>query len=303
MRVLGVESYIAVPLYRRDGSVFGTLCALDTLPMPLDDELFEVFALLADLIAYELEAQEIRLQREHERRALEDIIAIAGHDLRQPLTALIGRAQLLRRRLSRGTPPLDLITDADALVDHSHRALALSDALFDLAQIEAKAVQVRQLPFDLVQMVNDAVMDSRIVAPRQTIQLDAPDALRVVGDEQRLLQVLRNLLDNAIKYSPDAYDPVVVSVSESNGDNATRFAQITVSDSGIGVAADELPRLFERTFRATSAQQQGIAGAGLGLYIARQIVEAHGGTISAHAATTGGLKVSIRLPVLTETGQ
>ena len=123
LALYGIESYLAVPLRRRDGSYFGTLCTLDPAPTDLAEDAAAIFTLLADLIAFELEADEQGRQQEAQIRALEDVIAIAGHDLRQPLTILLGRLQLLARAARRATlTPEELAARVEELTGQVRRA-------------------------------------------------------------------------------------------------------------------------------------------------------------------------------------
>jgi len=213
-------------------------------------------------------------------RVREEFLATIVHDLRQPLTKIRGYAQLAGRHLDQS--PLDLprikgglsriVTATDelqallvTLVDASRTALGaliLHPALTDLAVLLHETIG--QLPDDVGQRV---------------IVRIAPDS-DATGwwDRERLGQVLSNLLTNAAKYAP-ATTPITVTVE---GDGAT--VTVCVRDEGIGIAADDLPQLFDRYFRARSAMERGIEGLGLGLYLCRGIIVAHGGGITAESA-------------------
>lgn len=296
LTLYGIESYIAVPLNRRDGSYFGTLCALDPQPAALNDEHFDVFHLLAHLIAFELEADEQQRVREAQQRALEDFISIAAHDLRQPLTILQGKTELLARRARRGTDPEDLVRRSEELLVHIRRAVALGDVVLDLARLEAGSLALNVAEFDLVALAAQTLSDTQSIAADHRVVLDAPVTLQIAGDERRLGQVLRNLLDNAVKYAPAASGPVVLTIQVIPQPGASEQIGISVCDGGPGVADEELARLFERQYRSPNAKARRISGSGLGLYIARQIVEAHSGTIRAEHAAGGGLCVRLTLP-------
>ncbi len=282
---------MAVPLNRRDGSYFGTLCALDPLPATLAEADFAVFQLLAQLIAFELEADERQQQREAELRALEDFIAIAAHDLRQPLTAVYGRAQLLTRQMRNGKGAADLAGGIEHLLGQARRAVQLSDLLLDVARIEAGGFQLDTAPCDLVAVARQALDDAQFAAPAYTFEFTAPATLPLVADAPRLGQVLRNLLDNGVKYSPDRRGPITLTVQARPGE-----ARVYVQDSGIGVPSDQIAHLFTRHYRADNAVARHIGGTGLGLYIAQQIVAAHGGRIAADTPAGGGLRVCLTLP-------
>jgi signal transduction histidine kinase len=287
----GIESYIGVPLNRRDGTYFGTLCALDPQPTDLSDTDFEVFQLLSQLISFELEAEEQQAKRASEMRALEDIIAIAAHDLRQPLTVLSGRAELLARQARRGASGDQLLTGLDDIVKQARRATQLSEALLDVAQIEMGGFTVSVTQFDLVTLARQLIEDARTGVPAHSFLLEAPATLLLCADERRIGEVLRNLLDNAAKYSPPG--AILLSLERTCTPGEPETVRICVRDHGRGVAEQELPRLFERHYRAPDTARQGVRGTGLGLYIVRQIVEAHGGRVWAENAADGGLRVCL----------
>lgn len=292
----GIESYLAVPLIRRDGSYFGTLCTLDPLPATLDDDAFAIFHLLADLIAFELEADERQREREAHIRSLEDVIAIAAHDLRQPLTVLLGQLQLLARQVRRDAVAPTTAARVEGLIAQARRAIALSGTLLDVTRLETGGLALDHALFDLVALARQTLDDVRTIAPHHTFRLEAPAALPFHGDERRLGQVLRNLLENAAKYAPADSGPVVATLAPHPPTGAATSVEIIVRDAGLGVADDQLGRLFDRHYRAPDAVDRGIAGSGLGLYIVHRIVEAHGGGIRAEQAPEGGLLVRLTLP-------
>ena len=225
-----------------------------------------------------------------ERRALErmqeDFLAMVGHDLRSPLTALKGQAQLMKRRRAYSEQAVDAIL---AQVDRMDRLVA---DLADVVRLEAGRLELARAPIDLVELAREGVEQARLLSPRHPIRVEAPEGpVAAVVDRHRLGQVLQNLLGNAVKYSP-AGSEVAVRVSVEDGE-----ARLSVADRGIGVARDQLPRLFERFYRAgvTGAP----AGLGLGLYISRMLVEAHGGRIWAQSAPGEGSTFTVALPLTT----
>ncbi len=292
LSLYGIESYLAVPLVRRDGSTFGTLCTLDPEPKNLSDDLFTIFELLAQLIAYELEADEEQQERAARLRALEDVVAIASHDLRQPLTILQGRAELLVRKAQRNAPPSAIVIDAQTIMQQALRAVRLSELLLDIAQAETGTLQLDRNVIDLPTLVEQVLEEVRVLAPQHTLTFEGPSQLFVSVDERRLGQVLRNLIENAAKYTPADRGPVVVTLK--NAPEPAEPVELSVVDAGGGVPENELQRIFDRHYRSRSTAN--IRGTGLGLFIARRIIEAHGGKIWAERAATGGLKVTLRLP-------
>ena len=300
LHLYGIESYIAVPLLRRDGSLFGTLCALDPLPSKVSEEAFALFQLLSELIAYELEEDERNRQREAEVDALEDFFAIAAHDLKQPLTALSARAQLLSRRVRKGVDAHILADTIDSLVADVRRVTQLSDSLLDIAQIERNLLVVDKGPTDLIALARTVLRDVQSVAPGHDFRLNAPLALHVLLDERRIGQVLRNLLDNASKYAASDTGPIELTIDPFDPSVESAGIRLSVRDHGPGVPPDEMADLFTRRFRSSTARASHVTGSGLGLFIAREIINAHGGAISACLPHDGGLLVRITLPTTTD---
>lgn len=288
----GVESYIAVPIHRRDGSFFGVLCALDAEPAQLTDEHLEIFHLLATLIAFELEAAEREKQREVALRALEDFIAVAAHDLKQPLTTVVGRAQMLSRQLKREAASAAVLTSIDTLLSQARRAVHLSETVLDMAELDTGRFALDRAECDLVVLASDVLDDLRVTTPEHIFALDAPPSLIMQLDQQRMVRVLRNVLDNAVKYSPADAGPIWLHIEGAPDGGAL----LRVVDRGPGVKAAELPYLFTRRYRASNALGHGTSGSGLGLYIVNTIVVAHGGAVWAELPPEGGLAVIISLP-------
>lgn len=290
LKLYGIESYIAVPLYRRDRSYFGTLCALDPLPAKLSENNFAIFELLADLVSFELEAEDKKQEQEAQIGALNDFISIAAHDLRQPLSTMLLRAQLTARRAKREGISAELIAGIDGVVADIRRTMLLTDTLLDVGRLQAGTFAISLSEVDLAALVRQILEDVKTNSPNHSFQLQSPENLQVKGDGVKLTQVVRNLLDNAVKYSPGSQEPIEVTVSSKAG-----AALVQVRDHGRGVSEDDLPRLFERQYRTQQAIDTGIGGSGLGLYISQKIVEEHGGQLWAEIAPGGGLRVSFSL--------
>jgi two-component system phosphate regulon sensor histidine kinase PhoR len=228
-------------------------------------------------------------QRHAEARRL-DFYSVVAHDLRSPLHAVLLRLQALLRG-SRGPLSTELLDDLRK-IDRSTRFLAsmVSDFL-DMARLESAAERFDKREVDLAAVVDEAVEELRplIEAANLRVSTVKPDAsARVVGDPRRLAQVVSNLLGNAIKFTPPS-GSIKASVQVEPS-----FVATSVEDDGPGIAAEELPGIFERFSRA--AGSTGIVGSGLGLMIARQIVEAHGGSIGVESAVGRGSRFWFRLP-------
>ncbi|MDP8925299.1 MAG: PAS domain-containing protein [Chloroflexota bacterium] len=224
-----------------------------------------------------------------ERKALErlqrDFIAMVTHELRTPLTTLKGYAQMMRRRGAYNERSLE------TMIDQAGRLERLLGDMIDVSILEAGRLELRREPVDVVGEAADAVEQIQALSHDHQVRLVAPDDPLVAWcDRDRLKQVFGNLLSNAVKYSPEGGE-IVVRVEDRGNE-----VQIAVSDRGLGIAPDVLPRLFGRFYRA-SETAQGIRGLGLGLYITRSLIEAHGGQIWAESPGPGlGTTVQFTLP-------
>jgi signal transduction histidine kinase len=215
-------------------------------------------------------------------------LSIAGHELKTPLTALQLQIQSVQDR----TGALDgkLARKLERIARSSARLAELIEALLDVSRLATGRFELNPGLADLTALVNEGVEHLREAADQAgcALQVHAPPALPGVWDRLRIEQLLSNLLSNAFKYG--AGSPVEISLAQE-GDAAI----LRVSDGGPGIPEGDLERIFGRFERATSMRHYG--GLGLGLYVARQIAEAHGGAISATNQPGGGACFTIRLPL------
>lgn len=231
-----------------------------------------------------------------ELEALTDLrdsfLAIAAHELRTPLTSLIGQAQLLRRRLyeNEHSDPRHS-RSAEVVAAQAQRLNRLISNLFDLSYLDAKQLIVSQQPVGLTALVDQVVAELTPTLSRHTIMCHhhgSPAA--VLGDTLRLEQVIYNLINNAVKYSP-AGGPIHVSLDHSDGAVCLR-----VRDNGIGIPAPAISQLFQRFYRAPNAMDHQIVGMGVGLYLVREILARHGGTVEVESVEGQGSEFTARLP-------
>jgi two-component system, chemotaxis family, CheB/CheR fusion protein len=231
-----------------------------------------------------------RQQAEAANRTKDEFLSNLSHELRNPLTSMLAWAQLLR------TSACD-----DATV---HRALAaieqsgklqnqLIEDLLDGSRIASGKLQLNRHPIDLSVLVQAALDGVHLSAEAKNIQLvPALSSLTVLGDAERLQQVLSNLLSNAIKFTP-AGGRVTITLSQVD-----QQAQIQVSDTGKGLPADLLPHIFERFYQGDSSTTKTNQGLGLGLSIVQQLVNLHGGTVQAESPGAGqGATLTVQLPL------
>ena len=215
---------------------------------------------------------------------------MASHELRTPLTPLSMHLQTLERRLAAGAPAEALL--ASKARKQLGKLTSLIDDLLDLSRLEAGRLELHLEPLELGALAAAVVEDFRDASPRHKVELRRPaKPLLLRGDRSRLEQVFVNFLQNAIKYSPEG-GAIRVEVSASDGD-----AFVSVSDEGIGVPAEEQPRLFERFFRARNATARNFGGLGIGLHVSNEIVHRHGGEFTVRSAAGRGSTFEFRLPL------
>ncbi len=219
----------------------------------------------------------------------EDLVRMVSHDLRSPLTAVQGQAQLLSRQLRRSGQNGRLVQSAEAIVTGAKRMNAMIQDLVDMARVESRqlalaraSVELRPFVFDLKQRLAGVLDTARL-------RMAIPEKLPPVwADPNRLERILTNLLSNALKYSDPETEVVVTA------EGVGEAVEISVIDRGVGISDEDLPHIFDRFYRAKRARKA--TGLGLGLYITRMLVEAHGGQIRAESEPGKGSTFFFSLP-------
>ena len=233
-----------------------------------------------------------QLQAEAANRAKDVFLAMVSHELRRPLTAILGWARMLRQGQS-----TDLAHGLEVIERSGNIQRRLIEELLDVSQIETGDITIGSGVVDLndvVKDVADAATPSIITRNIEMTSSTSAGRTPVVGDEMRLQQIFGNLVANAIKFSSDGGR---VTLSLTRTESAAEFE---VADSGIGMDAYELARIFEPFWQADGSLPASREGLGLGLSIARRLVQLHGGTIEAHSRGPGkGSRMLVRLPLAT----
>jgi PAS domain S-box-containing protein len=293
LRMLGFKSYVCVPL-QAHGRTLGaiTLVASDS-GRRYDEQDLVLAEELARRAAVAIENARLYSATQEAVRAREVFLSIASHELKTPLTTLLGNAQLFLRRSEREHS----LNERDSrslrlVVDQAQRLNRMISALLDLSRLQAGQLSIERTALDLGTLAKRVVEESHTGLERHTLAFVPPDQpLTVVGDELRLEQVIQNLVQNAVKYSP-AGGYVEVRAARSG-----TMACISVTDQGIGIPQVALSRLFTRFYRAPNVDPQHISGMGVGLYVVQEIVSLHGGKVTVESQEGVGSTFTIYLPL------
>ncbi len=307
----GFHSTIILPLIHR-GRTIGVLeLATSTERIfSVDDVAF--LSVLGNTAAVTVQNAQLFEEADRQRKALQaldnekdEFISIIVHELKNPLASIKGYAGLLLRRARKETLLVPALKGLDVIEQQVNRMTMLLDQLRDVSHIGINRFAVEPQLIDLITLVKRVVGTGQATTTSHNIVLDAPSApLLARIDEFRMEQVLSNLVGNAIKYSPDG-GPIEVAIKSSVNSPplpsrqsvASEWAVITVRDYGIGIPEGDRDRLFERFFRAPNAKGR-VSGMGLGLFIAREIVQRHGGSMWVDSEEGKGSLFGVALPLV-----
>jgi signal transduction histidine kinase len=293
---LGLHCRLATPLLQGARSI-GMLSLVRSEVDAFSEEEIELAGLLGRLVAsavqniraYGAERKTVEeLRRLSALRA--DFVSLVSHELRTPMAAVIGAARTLQQRW-RELSPEQRESFLELIAGETNRLADLIGDVLDTSRIEAGTFSFRFADVDLGRLVTDTVATAQVGQDEVRLRADVrPPLAEIRGDGERLRQVLANLIDNAIKYSP-AGGEVEVRAYQEDG-----RVRIDVHDSGPGIAKDDQKLIFEKFGRVTGAGATR-PGTGLGLFIARSIAEAHGGALDVESAPEQGSTFTLELPV------
>jgi signal transduction histidine kinase len=290
VRSLGLTSAMIVPM-RAHGRTFGAItfvCAesgrrFDAADLAAASQVGERAGVaLHNASVYQQAVTAVELR--------DEFLSVAGHELRTPLTALLLQAQALVRYAEESPDPARARQRAERLTRNATRLSKLVDELLDVTRISSGRLQLSLERIDLKETVQEVVQGAseQIERARSVVRLSASESVCGLWDRHRIEQVTLNLLSNALKYGGE--QPIDIAVSRSDG-----HAILSVRDHGMGISLEDQQRIFGRFERAVSSRNFG--GLGLGLWLARQIVEAHGGSISVWSGESEGAEFTVRLPL------
>lgn len=278
--------------------------AVDYIPVPVIPEILRAkVSVFADLYSKTRELEE--LNRELERRVevrtaeleaalqiRDEFLSVAAHELKTPITGLRAMAQIIARKLDKSDTqaPSWLSQGIRTIDQQAERLTLLIGKLFDVSRLDQGKLAAERTPTNLAEMAEKMVAAFAGRTKKHTIALSADPDLIVDVDPIGIEQVLSNLLDNAIKYSPDG-GKIEVEVKQCDA----RCASLAVRDHGIGISPEKREEIFKRFYQAHAEDHR--SGLGLGLYIAQQIVTQHNGSIEVQFPADGGTRFVIKLPV------
>lgn len=297
-----LASLLVLPLRTRREVIGALIIAANDPDRAMTDQKLPLAELLAERASLAIENARLYTEQVEARHKLEDLsrlkdefLSIASHELRTPVTSIKGYTQLSKMLIKEG----DLGTSEEYLdiaLDQIDRMSRLILELLDVSRIETGRLEIRREPISWSHFVRDIVHHHHTSVSDRRFHLSVPDDGKiVVGDRDRLEQVLGNLLENAVKYSPDGSD-VTVTVDDKGDSFVT-----AVCDRGIGIPSDELAQVFERFHRGRHVSSTNYGGLGLGLYITKQIIERHGGSIWVDSKEGQGTTFYFSLPAAEKT--
>lgn len=296
--ITGDAAVAAAPLLV-DQKVLGAIYMAFRTPRQFNAEDRALLTTLARQCAQAFERSRLYAAEQQARSAAQEAVhlrdaflSIASHELKTPVTALLGYVELLQRRaLQNGAHERDL-RSIQIIHDQAWRLTNLIGSLLDISRIETGQLRLDPAPLDLRVLVAQIISEMELVFERYTFSYDLPaEALIVEGDAVRLEQVLHNLFQNATRYSPPGSTVAIRLWRED------QTARLSVRDQGIGIPEAAQPHIFQRFFRAHTGDTHRISGLGIGLYVVKEIVGLHGGSVDVESAEGMGSTFTVSLPL------
>jgi signal transduction histidine kinase len=283
---------------RSDGSTFPVEVSLSGANIGGEPLVLSIIRDITTRRQAELERADL-LEREHTARAAAEaavrvrdtFLSTAAHELKTPLTVLLGNIQLLQRHNRAASLPEREQRLLRIVGEQAARLNRLTSVMLDISRLQTGQLTIVRAPCDIGALVQRVVDEVRPTLEQHTLTCSLPDTpLLIEGDELRLEQVLQNLLSNAVKYSPQGGTITVRAERQGPG------VSIAVADQGIGIPQANLSKLFQRFYRADNVDPQKISGMGIGLYVVRAIIELHGGQVGVTSPEAGGSIFTVYLP-------
>ncbi|ALL05375.1 histidine kinase [Pedobacter sp. PACM 27299] len=283
----GLRFYAAVPLRTRDGFNLGTFCVIDKAPRSLNEEEEQILKDLRDIVMDQIE---LRLASRVSMAQHNQILNTTAHDLKNPLTTIPVRADLIK--MKKNNPEM-VDTLCDQIKIASLNMVRIIDELLQVGSMEAGKIHLMLIKVNVSFLVSNVVSMNQPLAERknQTLHFSYEKDLYVNADEGKLTEIIDNLINNAIKYSP-VDKQIFIRVKERSG-----MVMIEVEDQGLGLTLEDKSKLYQRFTRLSAQPTAGENSTGLGLSIVKVLVEAHHGAIRAESeGKDKGCKFIVELP-------
>ncbi len=305
----GVISLAGMPLLAK-GKILGAIIISSRKHRVFGKEEIDVLASIGNQIGVAVENarlyRESRISYEKLQKAYEELKSLdrmkseflsnVSHELKTPLVSIRGYSELLHDE-KLGTIPPSHKKPLEAIIRNTERLTRLIDSLLFLSiqQMGKPEIRMRPQPQSIDEIITSSMNDMKVQAEKKEITLikDSPSELIVMGDRDRLTEVLLNLMDNAIKFTPPGGK---ITVKARDDEEKTDTVHITVTDTGIGIPENVMPSLFQRFFQADASLTRKYGGTGLGLYICKNIIDAHKGEIWVESKIGVGTTMHVRLP-------
>lgn len=286
-----LNGWLAAPLVGRDGRNLGLIQLSDKYEGEFDEQDESMLVQLAQMASAAVENARLYREAQEAIRARDAFLSVASHELKTPVTSIKAYSQLLARHAGEMSERVGRMLKN--IISQSDRLATLVNELLDVTRVERGLFALSEGRVDFMALVEEEAGQARMLSDKHSISVrnDAGSPLVIMGDHERLRQVLANLLENGIKYSPSGGE-VQVRL-ERDGANVT----VSVRDNGIGIPASHLQNVFERFYRAPNASVRNYGGLGLGLHISREIVERHGGRMWVESEEERGSTFFVSLPL------
>ncbi|MEU0557888.1 GAF domain-containing sensor histidine kinase [Dactylosporangium sp. NPDC006015] len=294
----GVRFYAGAPMLLQDGHAAGTVCVMDRRPRQLTLQQRRALRSLARHAAAHLELRRYArtigdtADRLRELDRLKDsFLASVSHELRTPLSSVRGYIEVLLDEDEATNDPETVRRFLAVMQRNADRLLRLIDDLLLVARLHETGLQLDMVEIDLAELAYQASLTSRPIAEHKRLSLTArtDHPVPTTGDPERLAQALNHLLFNAVKFTPAGGHVTIATTAEPQ-------PTLTIADTGVGVPAEDLPHVFDRFHRSSTADHLAAQGAGLGLTIVKAIIEAHHGDITVASIPGQGTTVQLTLP-------
>ena len=289
---LPVRSYLAVPVLSRTGDVMGGLFFGHAEPNIFTEQAEHIVVGLAAQTAIAMDNARLFLEAQQAIQARDTFLSMASHELKTPTASIVGYAQLLEKRSKlEGTSETRQGRSIQVLRGQAERLERLVRTLFDLAHLNLGVFELHRVPLDMTLLVKRIVDGLQVSLHNHHVTVQVEGEPHIVdGDEVRMEQVIQNVLQNAIKYSPDGG---AIEIALAPQDDSI---VLTVRDHGIGIPETALSQIFNRFYRASNVIDRHVAGLGVGLNIVREIVTLHGGRIEVDSVLDQGTTFRMFFP-------